>query len=170
MPARSLIARGRNPPEATQGALVILPAVRPCRPFQCPQRGRAADALVAGKGAKTQNIGLKEQAKCWSSAYRMARRREIAWELRSDDVGRAGETVPLQASRVSLPLAPARPPGRSGRQTRRLDDAPHETLRLGVRSFYGPHRPWAKARAWYRIQRAGLWRSPASDTGGRSRR
>ena len=70
-----------------------------------------ADALVAGKGAKTQNIGLKEQAKGWSSAYRMARRREIAWELRSDDVGRAGETVPLQASRVSLPLVPSPSPG-----------------------------------------------------------
>jgi hypothetical protein len=80
-------------------------------PVPVPAVGRAADALVAGKGAKTQKIGLKEQAKRWSSAYPMARRREIAWELRSDDLGRAGETVPLQASRVSLPLVPSPSPG-----------------------------------------------------------
>ena len=40
MMARSFIACGRNAPEATQGALVTLPAVRPCRPFQCPRGGR----------------------------------------------------------------------------------------------------------------------------------
>jgi hypothetical protein len=37
--------------------------------------------------------------------------------------GRAGETVPLQASRVSLPLVPNPSPGRRGRQARRLGDA-----------------------------------------------
>jgi hypothetical protein len=123
MMARSLIASGRNAPEATQGALVTLPAGASLPPVPVPAGGRAADAFVAGKGAKAQKVGLKEQAKRWSSAYPMARRREIAWELRSDDAGRAGETVPLQASRVSLPLVPSPVPGRSGRQTRRLDDA-----------------------------------------------
>ncbi len=46
---------------------------------------------------------LKEQARPLVAAHIRWRRHEIAWELRSDDAGRAGETMPPQASRASLP-------------------------------------------------------------------
>jgi hypothetical protein len=148
MMSRSLIACGRSAPEATQGVLGTLPRGASLPPVPVPAGGRAADALVAGKGAKAQKIGLKEQAKRWSSAYPMPRRREIAWELRSDDLGRAGETVPLQASRVSLSLVPSPSPARSGRQTRPLGHPKRQKVRLdGSRPGLRQKHP-AKAFAW----------------------
>ena len=38
-------------------------------------------AIAAGKGAKAQKIGLKEQASRWSSAYPLARSCRVRWEL-----------------------------------------------------------------------------------------
>ena len=44
--------------------------------------GEAADiAVVAGKGAKVQEIGLKKQASRWPSAYPIACRCRLRWEL-----------------------------------------------------------------------------------------
>jgi hypothetical protein len=55
----------------------------------------------------------------------MARRREIAWELRSDDCrARGGDCAAASQAACPCRSFPARPPGRSGRQTRALDDAP----------------------------------------------
>ena len=74
-------------------------------------------AIAAGKGAKAQKIGLKEQASRWSSAYPIARRGRLRWELPQRDAGRAGAA----SRRASLPPVPcARPP--SGKE--RAVDAP----------------------------------------------
>jgi hypothetical protein len=72
-------------------------------------------AIAAGKGAKAQKIGLKEQARRWSRAYPIARRRRLWWEL--------PPSATQGVSRASLPPVPA--PNPSGKE--RAADAPSST-------------------------------------------
>lgn len=93
-------------------------------------------ALAAGKGAKAQKIGLKRQASArgWL-ADRWRGVADCGGSYRSDDAGRAGETVPQASCRPGRPLL-CPPPGRGagGRRrsreiaSRRRPNAPRETL------------------------------------------
>jgi hypothetical protein len=78
-------------------------------------------AIAAGKGAKAQKIGLKEQASRWSSAYPIACRCRLWWESPQRDAGRGGDCAASQP-RVLAARSRAQPPReRSGRQTLRYD-------------------------------------------------
>ena len=79
-------------------------------------------AIAAGKGAKAQKIGLKEQASPWSSAYPIARRGRLRWELPPSATQGARGRLP-QASRTSLPPVPVPTP--LGEE--RAADAPSST-------------------------------------------
>jgi hypothetical protein len=131
---------------------VTLPAVRPCRPFQCPRGGGDGRQTPSSpeKARKCRRLALKSKRRAGSGTIRWRVVVRLRRSYAAMIAGRAGETVPLQASRVSLPLVPNPSPGRRGGLA-----TPHETLTLGVRSPHGRHGPWAKARAWYQIQRAG---------------
>jgi hypothetical protein len=81
-------------------------------------------AIAAGKGAKAQKIGLKEQASPWSSAYPIARRSRLRWELPPSATQGVRGRLP-QASRTFLPPVPVPSPlGRgAGRRRPKLYDA-----------------------------------------------
>src|ERR1700722_3769160 len=171
MTARRLIARGRNAPEATQGALVTLPAVRPFRPFQCPRRDGRQTPLSLEKARKRRILALKSKRSADTAHIRW----RVVVRLRGSYAAmtsraRGGDCAAASQPRVLAARSQPVPRGGAGGRRGGWTTPPHETLRLGVRSLYGRHGAWAKARAWYRIQRAGPWRSPAYDTGGRSRR
>jgi hypothetical protein len=84
--------------------------------------------IAAGKGAKAQKIGLKEQASRWSSAYPIACRCRLWWESPQRDAGRAGRLCRKPAAR---PCRPFPCPTASGED--RAADAPSSTTppRLG---------------------------------------
>ena len=76
-----------------------------------PTNGKATEnmAIAAGKGPKTQKIGLKEQALALVQLISDSASLQIVVGITHRDARRAGETVP-QASRVFLPLVPVPTP------------------------------------------------------------
>jgi hypothetical protein len=75
-------------------------------------------AIAAGKGAKAQKIGLKEQAPALSSAYPTARRRMLRVEVTAARRWARGGDCAASQPRVLAARSRAQPPReRSGRQT-----------------------------------------------------
>ena len=88
--------------------------------------GEAADiAVVAGKGAKVQEIGLKKQASRWPSAYPIACRCRLRWELPQRRRRACGGDCRKPAARPMPPVLSPFPSGRERAAERaKLHDAP----------------------------------------------
>jgi hypothetical protein len=134
---------------------VTLPAVRPCRPFQCPRGGDGRQTLSSPeKARKCRRLALKSKRRAGSGTIRWRVVVRLRRSYAAMIAGRAGRLCRCKPAACPCRSFPTRPPGGAGGRRGGLA-TPHETLTLGVRSPHGRHGPWAKARAWYQIQRAG---------------
>ena len=97
---------------------MALPEVRPCRPFLRPRGTGGRRALVAGKGAKAQKIGLKRQARARVWLQIVGASYEIAVGVTAAATqGVRGRLSRKPAARPCRPLLRPPPRERSGRQT-----------------------------------------------------